>query len=183
MSTTTNIMLRFDDVPDEVLALIDSLTPAEFEDARQFAIAAAEMCIARVARAKATEIRARHTANSHRTLPPVYCAPWCVDHDGHPGATHQVDQWCGSEGQTVNVNYYPAVEQQDGSYTLERVTVFGMRRPSMQAWLQVTLGDIDLVQLAPDEARELAQALLVVAEVVTGDEPADVNNASVIPRH
>ena len=101
MSITTNITLDFVDVSDEDLALIDSLTPAEFEDARQFAIAAAEMCLTRIARAKATEIR---------TLPPVDCAPWCVDHDGHPGATHQVDQWCGSDGQTVNVNYYPAVE-------------------------------------------------------------------------
>lgn len=164
MSTTTNIMLRFDDVSDEGRALIDSLTPAEFEDARQFAIGAAE--------AKVTEIRARHTANSHRTLPPVDCAPWCVDHDGHPGATHQVDQWCGSDGQTVNVNYYPAVEQQDGSHVPERVTVFGMCRPSMQAWVQVTLGDLDLVRLTPDEACELAQALLVVAEVVTTDEAA-----------
>ena len=164
MGTTTNITIRFDDLSDEDRALIDSLTPAEFEDARQFAIAAAEMCLTEVARAKATEIR---------TLPPVDCAPWCVDHDGHPGATHQVDQWCGSDGQTVNVNYYPAVEQQDGSHVPERVTVFGMRRPSMQAWVQVTLGDLDLVRLTPDEAREFAYALLTVVEVVTPDEAAD----------
>jgi len=59
MSTTTNITINFDDVSDEDRALIDSLTPAEFEDARQFAIAAAEMCLTRIARAKATEIRAR----------------------------------------------------------------------------------------------------------------------------
>ena len=52
----------------------------------------------------------------------------------------------------------------------------------MQAWVQVTLGDLDLVRLTPNEARELAQALLVVAEVVTGDEPADVNDASAIPQ-
>ena len=52
MSTTTNIMLRFDDMSDEDRALIKSLTPAELEDARQAALAAAE--------AKATEIRARH---------------------------------------------------------------------------------------------------------------------------
>jgi len=162
-TTTTNITIDFDDVSDEDRALIDSLTPAELEDARQFASAAAEMCLTRIARAKATEIR---------TLPPVDCAPWCVDHDGHPGVTHQVDQWCGSDAQTVNVSYYPAVEQTDGSYIPERVTVFGMCRPSMQAWVQVTLGDLEGVQLTPDEARELAQALLVFAEVVTTDEAA-----------
>lgn len=174
MGTTTNITIRYDDLSDEDRALIDSLTPAEFEDAHQFALAAAEMCLTRIARAKATKIR---------TLPPVDCAPWCVDHDGHPGVTHQVDQWCGSDAQTVNVSYYPAVEQTDGSYIPERVTVFGMRRPSMQAWVQVTFGDLDLVQLTPDEARDLAYALLEVTQLVAGDEPADVNNASVIPQH
>jgi len=51
-TTTTNITIRFDDLSDEDRALIESLTPAELEDARQAALAAAE--------AKASEIRARH---------------------------------------------------------------------------------------------------------------------------
>ena len=55
-TTTTNITIRLDDLSDEDRALIESLTPAEFEDARQAAIKAAE--------AKATEIRARHAASA-----------------------------------------------------------------------------------------------------------------------
>lgn len=54
-------------------------------------------------------------ATTERTIPPVTCASWCGDGDGHPHATYSADQWCMSEPREQRLALHKPLHLGDGT--------------------------------------------------------------------
>lgn len=104
-------------------------------------------------------------------MPPIVCAPWCSDGDGHPNQTGRDDQVCwGHEGRKVDLSIEDVyVEKQgdpkDPEYAIDtpRLTPMPYRGFNQNAvvylhlWLPGFRDGIDLsAKLTGAEARQLA---------------------------
>jgi hypothetical protein len=99
------------------------------------------------------------------SLPPVQCAPWCEDGDGHTNARHVDDQWCSSTENRVSLTRTPMVLLCDDSWRLDYVTTYLVRDAyEVGARINLSRGEDAGVYLTPDEARELGETLIRLAE-------------------
>jgi len=110
-------------------------------------------------------------------FPPVTCAPWCVDGDGHPGEFCRADQWCRSE--SISVGPLLSEYRVPDPYAYRLGRALARETEELEVYLRRTPGCLDEVilfrsaddtdvSLTPDEARRLAGALLAQATVAEG---------------
>lgn len=109
------------------------------------------------------------TLGATATLPPVPCAPWCRDGSGHTDVTDQEDQWCSTEGETIELDAEPlstlprpSGERLAWKQTLETYL-------SRDAWSTRTLVNVSrngetAIHLTPSEAVELGGILSRLGE-------------------
>lgn len=101
-----------------------------------------------------------------KLLPPVECAPWCVDGDGHADAGHTDDQWCTSISFPVDLTLEGSALWSDGTTRPRQATVYANRdagEPAMVTWVNQ---DDRGTQMTAQEAREAARTLLHAAWLV-----------------
>ena len=99
------------------------------------------------------------------TLPPVECAPWCEDGDGHPNAWHPADQWCGSPEVIVGLTRHALVDWSDDSKRLDVARAYLVReRFAAVTHLNLTHGDDSGMELTLEEAETFARGLLRLVE-------------------
>ena len=75
----------------------------------------------------------RDTTLPHATLPPVTCASWCTDGQGHQDELLREDQYCSSDDVRVEVSAMPMVESATGpdrSHLLVGLTTSGPGTPA-----------------------------------------------------
>jgi hypothetical protein len=120
------------------------------------------------------------TTTERRTLPPIVCAPWCEDADGHPDTFLREDQTCWGPATYVDLSLEPT-QDEEGAY-LPRFGALAYR-----SWLGAVpcvyfhldgikvphnRGDAALdesVYMTADEAIRLATALLKAAVEIKGE--------------
>jgi hypothetical protein len=106
------------------------------------------------------------------SIPPIVCAPWCEDGDGHPHERSEGDQVCWGDSSYVYPRHEPASIEPYGAW-LTRVGVMGRRGFDEEplVYLHVErfhpFHDIS-VQLTADEVRQLAAHLIEVADEIDG---------------
>ena len=61
------------------------------------------------------------------TLPPVDCAPWCQDGDGHTDEHFPDDQYCSSETVRVPLTRHKMLDVGDGSWQLDEMRAWILR--------------------------------------------------------
>ena len=112
-------------------------------------------------------IIAEHTARrTPNPLPPVDCAPWCEDGDGHTDRVlHPRDQYCASVDYSVPMTREPLVEgTEEGTRELDTLRAYLIReRFEAEAHIELGRGDMAGVELTPAEALELARVLTLLA--------------------
>lgn len=90
-------------------------------------------------------------------LPPVECAPWCEDGNGHADAVAVEDQFCASAAEEVELLRQPSEYPRE----LARLhTYLARERFEAEPHVQVVLQERPLVDLTVDEAAALAESLL-----------------------
>jgi hypothetical protein len=105
-------------------------------------------------------------ATEFQMLAPVVCQPWCETSDGHRNAVTIDDQNCYSAWTGVDLTRAPQGDMGHGEFCPERLEVMlrsGPRRP-LSVVLHSEGLDIE-VDLTPNEARELADALAAAVEL------------------
>ena len=110
----------------------------------------------------------------------VQCEPWCLDGDGHQRELYRHDQWC--QGEIVKVifgleEHAPAIPVTAVDLTEPGISVYprrhwhGLPYVTLNIYREHTNDhlaiDTDL-KVTVAEARELAAALLAVADVIEG---------------
>ena len=101
-----------------------------------------------------------------QTLPPIQCAPWCTDGDGHPGNWHPQDQYCTSQEIRVSLTREDPIEgYEEGTHMLDYVTTYLVHdRFEAEPHVQVAQNDLAGPRLTLAEAREYFQkGLLLVS--------------------
>lgn len=95
-------------------------------------------------------------------LPPVSCAPWCVDGTGHTDATFPEDQVCRGTTIEVELSRRPLIEVGEDTWARESVHLYLLRRPgALRSTVEVYRGELgETVSFAVDEAEAFGQALL-----------------------
>lgn len=107
------------------------------------------------------------TTTARKGLPLVACKTWCEDGDGHPGALHPEDQWCGSEPVRVTLTRAPLVELDAGEYALDDLRAYLMQdQYEVEPRIHLGRGESYGVYLTPGEARALGEALVRLADTV-----------------
>jgi hypothetical protein len=112
---------------------------------------------------------------SRPSLPPIVCAPWCTDGDGHPHEHSEGDQVCwgdSSDSSYVHPSHEPASLEPNGAW-LTRVGVMAHRgfgeEPDVYLHVERFDPDYDVsVKLTADEGRQLAANLIEVADLIDG---------------
>jgi len=97
------------------------------------------------------------------TPTPITCQPWCLDGDGHPGATFVDDQWCHGRERRVPLSLEAPVLLADETREPEYVMVHAGKYPGEEPRVHLDKGEMPVAQLLPDEAESLARQLLIVA--------------------
>lgn len=112
--------------------------------------------------------------------PPVECAPWCEDGDGHPDEHNREDQKCWSPSEYVKLTADNSAEDFD-----PQIGVMTRQHPDEPAFVHLHLYDIELPGLLPspwnqldrgldltaDEADHLAYLLTAAAELARSTPP------------
>ncbi|CAN5119763.1 hypothetical protein BH11ACT1_BH11ACT1_19180 [soil metagenome] len=102
------------------------------------------------------------TATTERkTVPPIVCAPWCRDGDGHGNDMFVEDQKCSSDSWTFVQSLEPKWIDIEGIWHAREVEVFveqGPRNPQHVVVYEQG-GEVEL-RLTASEARDLASALV-----------------------
>jgi hypothetical protein len=95
------------------------------------------------------------------TLPPIVCAPWCEDGDGHTDALFREDQVCRILSVTdggIPLSRHGYVEYDGGRLGLDRLHVALFRDLFEEPYFEVGT-ESNGVKLTPDEARDLVRVL------------------------
>ncbi len=95
------------------------------------------------------------------TLPPIRCASWCWDGNGHIGAGHVEDQFCVSNlpGDTIDIG-------EDSQVAASLLAL-----PGQQAEVEVAVVTglrAAVIRLAPSDARRFALAILTACDLENG---------------
>ncbi len=103
-------------------------------------------------------------------LPPVTCAPWCLDGTGHTDAHFPEDQVCRGTTVEVELSRRPLIEVGEDTWARETVHLYLLRHPgARRTTVEVYRGELgETVSLAIDEAKALGQALLDAVAQVEG---------------
>lgn len=115
-------------------------------------------------------------------LPPVECAPWCEDQDGHVGMARRKEQDCWGHSYYVELSTEEVVVERstpdsDWEVYVARIGPCAYRGFNERARVYLHLEmpaysnnrDVDVsCKLTADEARQLANHLLAVAEEIGG---------------
>jgi hypothetical protein len=100
--------------------------------------------------------------------PPVVCATWCTDGDGHPEAAFAADQRCWGEWRIT-----PAAFTDGEEGEVAAIAHRGGPETQASVCLNVSIGRIDVdVHLTIDQAQLLVENLTRVIEIVEGTESA-----------
>lgn len=125
------------------------------------------------------------TAVPRPFAPPVECAPWCENGDGHPTTFTRDDQKCWSRSQYIKLSLEPPVREADGEYP-QTIGAMARREADGSGHVYVHLDGIKLsgasipwpynildhcVQLTAAEAEELAEVLRKFASLVRSPVP------------
>ena len=114
-----------------------------------------------------TEVAARKYPVSEGHQPPIECAPWCRDGDGHPRETHAVDQVCRGEFRTITPNF-GVVNGYQTAFEVSACRGFG-RKAAVNFHLDLPGIDIDEdFDISAADARDLAAALIATANEIDG---------------
>lgn len=120
------------------------------------------------------------TAQPHTYLPPVECAPWCEDGDGHPFAFGVSDQACWSPAEYVDFAQQRPYVQEDGQVFPQQIGIMARAVPGEPAHVYLHLNNIELrnrsipwphnvldhdIRVTPNEAEELARVLFRYSEI------------------
>ena len=94
-------------------------------------------------------------------LPPVSCAVWCLDGDGHTDAHFPEDQMCRGETVEVELSHRPLIQLDEDTWVRESVHLYLLRRPgALRTSVEMYRGELgETVSLTVAEAEALAQAL------------------------
>jgi hypothetical protein len=110
------------------------------------------------------------TAEAVPAIPPVECAPWCLDGSGHGDAIHHADQYCITEDRRILLSAEMTVEYDKGVRGLGCVDVYASREAySIRPLVKVVHnedGRDGTITLTVAEARELMNALSTIVEAV-----------------
>lgn len=103
-------------------------------------------------------------------LPPVTCAPWCVDGTGHTDAHYPEEQVCRGETVEVELSRPPLVEVGNDSWRRDTVHLYLLRHPgASSATVEAYRGELgESVSLALDEAEALSAALMAAVRSARG---------------
>ena len=94
-------------------------------------------------------------------LPPVVCEPWCKDGSGHTDAHFPGDQWCTSEDEArVPLTREKLVEVESDQWELDYLAVYASREREGRPYVNLHRGEGLGVQMTPEEALELGEALI-----------------------
>jgi hypothetical protein len=116
------------------------------------------------------------TTTEHSKVPPVVCAAWCENQDGHPNEWFVEDQKCWAPATYVDLELEPVHREEGGEYP-HRLGVM-VRGTAGESVVYVHLQDIvihpwggrynldDSLSLTADEAVRLAEALIANARLV-----------------
>ncbi len=104
------------------------------------------------------------------TLPPVVCAPWCLDGGGHTDASFPEDQVCRGETVEVELSRRPLIEVGEDTWARETVHLYLLRHPgAVRTTVEVYRGELgETVSFAVDEAEALGTALLSAVQQARG---------------
>jgi putative drug exporter of the RND superfamily len=124
---------------------------------------------------------ARHRASQHALhssstgavmtgIPPIRCAPWCADNDGHPRELARTSQTCRGESTEVPMSLEPVKIEADECHQ-PRVTAAAYRGFNEKPVVHVHVDTVGLsadaeVNLTVAEAMRLAAALSQVADAI-----------------
>jgi hypothetical protein len=115
---------------------------------------------------------------TERPIPPVVCAPWCVDGDGHTNEAFRGDQTCWGYDTYVDLSLEDVTRDKYGVY-VQRIGATSHRRWGHTPCVYVHLDSIELsanrgtidhaLHLTAEEAMSLAAALVKAAEDIRGE--------------
>lgn len=98
------------------------------------------------------------------TLPPVVCADWCRDGNGHPDAWHPSDQYCTTDGQRIELEAEPLVTgTYAGTHYIDKpcLDVYLSREAySIRALIHLSHNEETGPKLTPSEAIALGEILV-----------------------
>jgi hypothetical protein len=103
------------------------------------------------------------------TAPPIVCATWCRDGDGHADDLFREDQKCTSESLTLVQSLEPKWGDIEGGWNAREVETFVERGPMHPSAVIIyeAGGDVEL-HLTASEARQLAANLIASADMLDG---------------
>jgi hypothetical protein len=115
------------------------------------------------------------TTTERLPLPPVVCAPWCEDGDGHTDEGYRGDQTCWGPATYVDLSLEDITRDDHGVYA-QRIGAMAYRHWREAPCVYVHLDGIELpanrgtlddsLHLTAAEARQLASALLLAADSI-----------------
>jgi len=116
------------------------------------------------------QTEAQTEAPAPASLPPVVCAPWCVDGDGHTDARFPEDQVCRGETVEVELSHRPLVQVDEDTWARETVHLYLLSHPgALRTTVEMYRGELgETVSFAVDEAEALGQALLQAVQSTRG---------------
>lgn len=104
-------------------------------------------------------------------LPPIVCAPWCREGDGHAAAWHQDDQWCCSEGAVTQLTRMPLRHYELEAW-LDNLLVHLAREYEGSAYVCLSHDGDPAIKLSLDEAEKFARDILAEVALARGDGDA-----------
>lgn len=119
---------------------------------------------------EATTTRTGHPTRS-TPIPPVTCEPWCYDGNGHTDATSMADQLCFTDEIRVPLTREKLVQMIDDSWALDFMQVYAAREAEGRAHAVLSHGDLNGVELTPQEARQLGEALVRFSDMIENQAP------------
>lgn len=94
------------------------------------------------------------------SLPPIECAPWCEDGNGHTDAHHPDDQYCIANGQDIELmREAPEQITPGGTYYRRTLSTSMQRDPFAEPFVTVGVDGLFDVKLTRDESKALRKAL------------------------
>jgi len=120
---------------------------------------------------------AQGTRIAPATLPPVTCAPWCTDGEGHRDELLWEDQYCSSDEVRVEVSAMPVVETARGldrSHLLVGLTTGEPGTPARLTLNTDNLHQTHDINLTFLEATHLAFSVLALTGAPSAREAAQV---------
>jgi hypothetical protein len=118
------------------------------------------------------------TITERLPIPPIVCAPWCVDRDGHTNAVFRGDQTCWGFDTYVDLSLEDVTREEYGVY-VQRIGATPYRRWGHTPCVYVHLADIEIpkrgtidhaLHMTAEEAMSLAAALVKAAEDIRGNQ-------------